>query len=55
MRFLRNIGLFIAAPFIALIYVIALPFYGLYMIASTGLEAIGEKNEIMGSSTDTSE
>ena len=36
---LKNIGLFFAAPFIALAYVIALPFVGFYMFSKLALEA----------------
>ncbi len=39
----KNIGLFFAAPFIALGYVIALPFVGVYMIVKLSKEAIQEK------------
>ena len=39
MKTLKNIGLFFAAPFIALGYVIALPFVGLYMFLTLGVEA----------------
>ena len=39
----KNVGLFFAAPFIALGYVIALPFVGIYMIAKLSKEAIDEK------------
>ena len=35
----KNIGLFLASPFIALGYVIALPFVGFYMFAKLGREA----------------
>ena len=35
----KNIGLFFAAPFIALGYVIALPFVGFFMIAKLAMEA----------------
>jgi hypothetical protein len=35
----KNIGLFLAAPFIALGYVIALPAVGFYMFVKLGLEA----------------
>lgn len=35
----RNIGLFFAAPFVALGYVIALPFVGFLMIARLAMEA----------------
>lgn len=38
-RVARNIGLFLAAPFIALGYVIALPVVGFYMFAKLGREA----------------
>jgi DNA-binding NtrC family response regulator len=39
----RNIGLFLAAPFIALGYVIALPAVGFYMFAKLGYEAYQKK------------
>ncbi len=42
-RIARNIGLFFAAPFIALGYVIALPAVGFYMFAKLGLEAWQKK------------
>jgi DNA-binding NtrC family response regulator len=42
-RIARNVGLFFAAPFIALGYVIALPAVGFYMFAKLGLEAIRNK------------
>lgn len=38
-RIARNVALFLAAPFIALGYVIALPAVGFYMFAKLGLEA----------------
>lgn len=38
-RIARNVGLFLAAPFIALGYVIALPAVGFYMFFKLGLEA----------------
>lgn len=37
--FFKNIGLFFAAPFVALGYVIALPFVGFYMFAKLAFEA----------------
>jgi len=40
---MKNVSLFFAAPFIALGYVIALPFVGFYMIAKISKEAIEEK------------
>jgi len=40
----KNIGLFFAAPFIALGYVIALPFVGFYMFAKLGREAFIKKH-----------
>lgn len=43
--FAKNVGLFFAAPFIALGYVIALPFVGLYMIVKLSLEALQDKRE----------
>jgi CheY-like chemotaxis protein len=42
-RVARNIGLFFAAPFIALGYVIALPAVGFYMFAQLGYEAYQKK------------
>lgn len=41
---LKNIGLFFASPFIALGYVIALPFVGFYMFAKLGREAFIKKH-----------
>jgi hypothetical protein len=35
----RNIGLFLAAPFVALGYVIALPVVGFFMISKLAMEA----------------
>lgn len=40
MKRLKNIVLFFAAPFIALIYIIILPFFGLYMFINLAIEAI---------------
>jgi DNA-binding NtrC family response regulator len=37
--FSKNIGLFLAAPFIALAYIIALPFVGFYMFSKLGYQA----------------
>lgn len=37
--FAKNIGLFFAAPFIALAYVVALPFFGFYMFLKLAKEA----------------
>jgi DNA-binding NtrC family response regulator len=42
-RIARNAGLFLAAPFIALGYVIALPAVGFYMFAKLGYEAYQKK------------
>jgi DNA-binding NtrC family response regulator len=42
-RALKDVGLFFASPFIALGYVIALPFVGFYMFAKLGLEAYSKK------------
>jgi CheY-like chemotaxis protein len=39
----RNIGLFIAAPFIALAYIIAMPAVGFYMFAKLGWEAFQKR------------
>ena len=41
----KNIGLFFASPFIALGYVIALPFVGFYMFAKLGREAWAQKKQ----------
>jgi hypothetical protein len=41
--FMKNIGLFFAAPFIALAYVIALPFVGMYMFINLAIEASAKK------------
>ena len=41
----KNIGLFFASPFIALGYVIALPFVGFYMFAKLGREAWQKKQQ----------
>ncbi len=40
----KNVGLFFAAPFVALAYVIALPFVGFYMFAKLGREAYVKKH-----------
>jgi len=37
--FIKNVGLFLVSPFIALAYVIALPFVGFYMFTKLMLEA----------------
>jgi DNA-binding NtrC family response regulator len=37
--FFKNVGLFFAAPFVALGYVVALPFVGFYMFARLAFEA----------------
>ncbi len=42
-RIAKNVGLFFASPFIALAYVIALPFVGFYMFAKLGREAFAKK------------
>lgn len=42
---LKNVGLFFASPFIALGYVIALPFVGFYMFAKLGREAWVKKQQ----------
>lgn len=39
----RNVGLFFAAPFVALGYVIALPVVGSFMVAKLALEARGKR------------
>lgn len=40
---IKNVGLFFASPFIALGYVIALPFVGFYMFVKLGREAYAKK------------
>jgi CheY-like chemotaxis protein len=42
--FFKNVGLFFAAPFIALGYIIALPFVGFYMFAKLAYEAYKNKH-----------
>jgi DNA-binding NtrC family response regulator len=42
-RIAKNVGLFIAAPFIALGYVIALPLVGFYMFTKLGYEAFQKR------------
>ena len=39
MLFAKNVGLFLISPFIALVYVFALPFVGFYMFTKLMLEA----------------
>lgn len=39
-KVLYNIGLFLASPFIALSYIIALPLVGLYMFTRNSIEKI---------------
>jgi CheY-like chemotaxis protein len=43
--FARNVGLFFAAPFIGLAYVIALPFVGLGMLAWRGYQALAKREQ----------
>lgn len=40
----RNVGLFFAAPFIGLAYVVALPFVGLGLLARYGYQALKNRN-----------
>jgi len=42
--FAKNVGLFFAAPFIALAYIIALPFVGFYMFVKLGYQAWTKKH-----------
>jgi CheY-like chemotaxis protein len=42
--FAKNVGLFFAAPFIALAYIIALPFVGFYMFVKLGYKAYTKRN-----------
>ena len=46
LRIVRNIALFLAAPFIALSYIIALPIVGLYTFAKLAVEAWQKKRAI---------
>jgi DNA-binding NtrC family response regulator len=43
--FARNAGLFFAAPFIALGYIIALPAVGFYMVAKLGYQAFAKRGQ----------
>ena len=43
LRFVKNVGLFVAAPFIGLAYAVALPFIGLGLLAWTGYEALQKR------------
>ena len=43
-RIAKNVGLFFASPFIALAYVIALPFVGFFMFAKLALEASAKRH-----------
>ena len=43
-HFAKNVGLFFAAPFVALAYIIALPFVGFYMFAKLGYKAWTERH-----------
>ena len=45
LRFAKNVGLFIAAPFIGLAYVVVFPFVGLGLIAWTGYKALTERGK----------
>jgi CheY-like chemotaxis protein len=47
-RIAKNVGLFLAAPFIALGYVIALPLVGFYMFVKLGREAYQKKRASRG-------
>lgn len=37
--FLKNVSLFLVSPFIALVYIIMLPFVGAYILLNIGIEA----------------
>ena len=43
---LKNVGLFFASPFIALGYIIALPFVGFFLIAKMAMEAHAKRSLI---------
>jgi hypothetical protein len=42
---LKNVALFFAAPLVGLVYVIALPFVGLGMLAWMGVKAVAGRND----------
>jgi len=44
-RFAKNVGLFFAAPFIGLAYVVALPFIGLGLLALYGFRALAKRGK----------
>lgn len=46
LRFLRNVALFLAAPFIGLAYAVMLPFVGTAMLIWAGLEAWKSKSDV---------
>lgn len=43
-RIAKNVGLFFAAPFVALAYIVALPFVGFYMFAKLAHEAFQKRH-----------
>ena len=45
-RFLRDVGLFIAAPFIGLAYIVLFPFVGLGMLAWLGIGALLKRKQV---------
>lgn len=50
---LKNVALFIAAPFIALAYIVALPAVGFYMFINLAIEATHKKATESKQSEDT--
>ncbi len=45
LRFLRNVAMFFAAPFVGLAYIVAFPFVGLGLLAWMGYRAISGRRE----------
>ncbi|HET7729383.1 MAG TPA: response regulator [Usitatibacter sp.] len=44
-RFAKNVGLFVAAPFIGFVYILAFPFVGLGMVAWIGIRSLAGGKE----------
>jgi CheY-like chemotaxis protein len=45
LRFIKNVALFLAAPFVGLVYILAFPVVGLGMLAWTAIQAQKKKSE----------
>lgn len=48
MERLKNIAMFLAAPFVALAYIIALPIFGMYMLGVLAKEAYRNRDTSTG-------